>query len=119
MNMPLLPALLLVLGILCSFLALFRNAILYYYKRNDRLSELEIHYIFKYHRYYGAVGLIALIAHAVILNDFGILLIAAIVSYVLGAIFAMLADRAKGKIIYFHQGFMILALLLMFFQLFS
>ncbi|MGL5977560.1 MAG: hypothetical protein ACRCZJ_00990 [Erysipelotrichaceae bacterium] len=119
MNMDLLANVLLILTIICTILALLRNVVLYYYKKNDRLSELEIHYIYKYHRIYGAAGLLFLSIYALLVSNLRFYVYGAFFTYIAGAIFAMASDYKNSKLIIFHQVFMILTIFFLLFQLFA
>lgn len=112
-------ALLLIIAILCAILALLRNAVAYYYKQNDRLSDLEMHFIFKWHKIYGGIGLLALVIYAFFV-PFTLYLGCALGGYVLGSVMAMVAFKKANTItILSHQAFMIFGLLFMLFQLFA
>lgn len=107
------------IAILCAVLALSRNAVAYYYKQNDRLSDLEMHFIFKWHKFYGGVGLVALLAYA-FFAPFTLYLGCAIGGTLIGSIMAMVASKkATTPVILAHQAFMIFGLLFMLFQLFA
>lgn len=109
---------LLIIAILCALLALSRNLVVYYYKKNDRLSELEVHFLFKYHKIYGGLGLLALIAY-IFFVPFNIYIGCALGGYLLGATFAMIATKKYiPGILFAHIASMIFALAFMLFQLF-
>ncbi len=106
--------LILLLAIILMILAFSRNVILYYYKKNNRLSEIELHYIFQNHQTFIILALALLIVYGFMVtpNYYYVLTLS---TYAIAIISDFYSEKYT-KLVLVRQGFAIISI---FFALFA